>query len=95
MAFFNSERIPAAFLSGASLSLMFAFPLQSTDALHIAMSKRLYIVTASIAFCNEIIAVFASSLAVARLLSQANSPPPSSSRCPELTQCTGIWYERC
>lgn len=57
VAFFNYERLPASFLAGASLSLMFAFPLLATDRPDVQVAKHLYVILACLSFCNNILSV--------------------------------------
>lgn len=70
--FFSSERTPAALIAGSALSILYAFPLTDSDAPDIAVSKRLYLVLANLAFLHALIAVFAASLAITRLLSRGH-----------------------
>lgn len=65
VAFFNYERLPASFLAGASLSLMFAFPLLATDRPDVQVAKRLYVILACLSFCNNILSVATRSHVVA------------------------------
>jgi len=72
--FFGNERTPAALIAGSALSIMYAFPLQKSDASDIAFIKRLYLLLATCAFLNGLIAVYTSSLAITRLLAKVHNP---------------------
>mmetsp|Transcript_22642 Transcript_22642/g.55885 ORF Transcript_22642/g.55885 Transcript_22642/m.55885 type:complete len:279 (+) Transcript_22642:85-921(+) len=74
ISFFNSERVPAVLIAGAALSVLFAFPISHGEDLSLGFAKRLYITLCCSAFCNELICVFSSSLAIARLLTKKHNP---------------------
>mmetsp|Transcript_30382 Transcript_30382/g.76401 ORF Transcript_30382/g.76401 Transcript_30382/m.76401 type:complete len:287 (+) Transcript_30382:35-895(+) len=87
MAFFNSERIPAALITGASLGVLFAFPLKHGEGYALGFMKRLYITLCCSAFCHELVAVFASSLAIAALLQLKHNPIGKSPAQMLLREC--------
>jgi len=72
--YFSSERTPAALISGATLSVLFVFPLLRGEPLPLAIAKRVYIMCVCSAFCNSLLSVFAASLAIVKLLSHKHDP---------------------
>jgi hypothetical protein len=74
IAFFSSERTPAALIAGATLGVLFVFPLVSNEPLRFAVAKRAYISLMCVAFCNALFSLFASSLAIVRLMAGFHDP---------------------
>lgn len=72
--YFASERVPSALIAGATLGVLFAYPLAQTDAPLRALSKRIYMLLATGSLCNTLLSVFSSSLAIVRLLGHEHEP---------------------
>ncbi|KAJ1495343.1 hypothetical protein T484DRAFT_1925697, partial [Baffinella frigidus] len=60
---------------------------QAEDPPHLAIAKRVYILLSCLAFCNEIIAVFAASLGIARLIGNEHNPYARSALVMMLREC--------
>ncbi|KAJ1625332.1 hypothetical protein T492DRAFT_1040389 [Pavlovales sp. CCMP2436] len=72
--YFSSERVPSALVAGATLGILFAYPLVKGEAPFAAVSKRLYMLLATTSLCNTLLAVFAASIAIVRLLGHEHEP---------------------
>lgn len=72
--YFGTERVPAALIAGATLGMLFAYPLARGDAPLAALSKRIYMLLATTSICNTLCSVFAASLAIVRLLGHEHEP---------------------
>lgn len=74
IGYFSSERVPAALLAGATVGILFAFPLANEDSPLAALTKCAYGLLATGSLCNSLLAVVAVSLGVTRLLGHAHEP---------------------
>jgi hypothetical protein len=72
--YFASERVPAALIAGATLGILFAYPLTVGEPTFAAISKRVYMMLVTLSLSNTLTAVFASSLAIVRLLGHEHEP---------------------
>jgi hypothetical protein len=68
ISFFGSERTPAALMAGPAIGIMFAWPLKHGGTDDHAFLKHAYIILAAMSFCNSLVTVFTSSLAITRLM---------------------------
>jgi hypothetical protein len=72
--YFSSERVPSTLIAGATLGGLFSYPLVSGEPALVSFAKRLYMLLATASLCNSLLAVFAASLAIVRLLGRSHEP---------------------
>jgi hypothetical protein len=89
--YFASERVPSALIAGATLGILFAYPLSVSDVPFAALSKRLYMLFVTTSLCNTLISVFAASLAIVRLLGHEHEPMAKDALIMMLRE-TPMWF---
>ncbi|KAJ1634953.1 hypothetical protein T492DRAFT_970279 [Pavlovales sp. CCMP2436] len=65
LGFFASQQTPAALVAGATLGVLFVFPLTAHDGVQVQLMKRAYILLTSFSFCNAIFSKISQAATVA------------------------------